>query len=58
MTGPSTQLAAACTIRVAITTVKFGQIASASALRQIAATATAATSRAGRTASTSAPPGI
>ena len=41
-----------------MTTVKFGQIASASALRQIAATASAATSRAERTASTSAPPGI
>ena len=41
-----------------MTTRKVGQIASASALKQIAATASMATSRAERTASTSTPPGI
>ena len=41
-----------------MTTKNVGQIASASALRQIAATASMATSRAERMASTSAPPGI
>ena len=58
MTGPSTQLAAAWRIRDPMTTAKLGQIASASALRQIATTASPATSRAERTASTNAPPGI
>jgi hypothetical protein len=58
ITGPSTQLAPACNTRVAITTGNVGQIASASALTQIAPTASAATNRAERTASTSAPPGI
>jgi len=41
-----------------MTTKNVGQIASASALKQIAATASTATSRAERTASTNAPPGI
>ena len=41
-----------------MTTTNVGQIASASALTQIAATAIIATGRAERTASTSAPPGI
>ena len=41
-----------------MTTAKLGQSASASALRQIATTASPATSRAERTASTNAPPGI
>ena len=58
MTGPSTQLAPACRTRAAMTTKNVGQIASASALKQIAATASTATSRAERTASTNAPPGI
>ena len=41
-----------------MTTEKIGQSASASALRQMATTASVATSRAERMASTSAPPGI
>ncbi len=58
MTGPSTQLAAACIIRAAMTTEKVGHKAMASALRPTAATASAAINRAERTASTSAPAGI
>ena len=56
--GPSTQLAAACRARAATTMKKIGQSAMASALTQIATTATPAAKRAERTASTSAPPGI
>ena len=56
--GPRMQLAAACSARAPKTTGKIGHTAMASALTQIATTATPMAMRAERTASTSAPPGI
>ena len=56
--GPSTQLAAACSVAAATTTGKIGHAAYPSALIPIVATARPATSRSERAASTMAPPGI
>ncbi len=56
--GPSTQLAAACKVAAATTTGKIGHTAYPSALTPIVATASPATSRSERAASTMAPPGI
>ncbi len=56
--GPSTQLAAACNVAAATTTGKIGHAAYPSALKPIVATASPATSRSERAASTMAPPGI
>ena len=58
MQGPSTQLAAACRQAAASTTGKTGANAYASAATAIALSATPATNRSERAASTSAPPGI
>ena len=58
MAGPSTQLAAACSVAAATTTGKIGHAAYPSAHAPIVATARPATSRSDRAASMMAPPGI